>query len=176
MSFRNIRDEGVQKVATAADRLALLPTDGTIVEQLDTHTLYIYNQATNTWAAVGGGGGGNAFGIMQTPFGTSPVADAPSDTLTFTSSDGSVIITGDALTDSINLTVASGAGAVSSVTNTDGTLNISPTTGAVVVNMAASGATAGTYPILKATIDSAGRVTAASDNTILTIINALVFG
>jgi len=42
--------------------------------------------------------------------------------------------------------------------------------------LSASGATAGTYPILKATIDSAGRVTYAEDNTILTIINAIIFG
>lgn len=147
MSFRNIRDEGVQYVATAADRLALLPTDGTIVEQLDTHTLYIYNQSTNSWAAVGGGGGGgNAFGTIQVPSGTSPVADAPSDILTLTSSDGTLNIVGDAISDTVDITLG------------------------------ASGATAGTYPILKATIDSAGRVTSAQDNTILTIINAIIFG
>lgn len=124
----------------------------------------------------GGGTGGPAFGVIQTPFGTFPTASGSSDILTFTSSDGSILITGTALTDTVDLKVASGSGAVSSVTNTDGTLSISPTTGPVVVNMAASGAAAGTYPILKATIDSAGRVTAASDNTILTIVNAIIFG
>lgn len=147
MSFRNIRDEGIQKVATAAERNLLLPSDGTIVEQVDNHTLYIYDASTNTWNAVGGGsGGGNAFGVIQTPSGSSPVADAPSDVLTLTSSDSTLNIVGDAISDTVDITLGS------------------------------SGATAGTYPILKATIDSAGRVTAASDNTILTIINALVFG
>lgn len=51
-SFRNIRDDGIQKVATAADRLALLPTDGDIVEQLDTHTLYSYDSTTESWLLI----------------------------------------------------------------------------------------------------------------------------
>jgi DUF4097 and DUF4098 domain-containing protein YvlB len=117
-----------------------------------------------------------SFSTIQTPAGSSPVAGSPTDVLTLTSSDGSVLITGNAITDTINFQVSASSGAVSSVTNTDGTLSISPSTGNVIVNMAASGATAGTYPILNATIDSAGRVTAASDNTILTIINAIIFG
>jgi hypothetical protein len=94
----------------------------------------------------GGGTGGPAFGIIQTPFGTYPTASGPSDILTYTSSNGTISITGTALTDTIDMILAP------------------------------SGAAAGTYPILKATIDSAGRVTYAEDNTILTIINALVFG
>jgi hypothetical protein len=124
----------------------------------------------------GGGTGGPSFGVIQTPFGTYPTASGSSDILTLTSSDGSIVITGTALTDTVDLKVSAGAGTVSSVSNTDGTLSIFPTTGPVVVNMAASGATAGTYPILKATVDSAGRVTYAEDNTILTIINAIIFG
>lgn len=51
-SFRNIRDGGFQKVETAADRLALLPADGDIVEQLDTHSLYSYDSSTNTWLLI----------------------------------------------------------------------------------------------------------------------------
>ena len=147
MGFRNIRDEGIQKVATAAERLLLLPTDGTVVEQLDNHTLYIYNESTNTWAAVGGGGGGgNAFGTIQTPSGTSPVADAPSDVLTLSSSDSSLSITGNALTDTVDITLSN------------------------------SGVTAGSYLVTGATIDSKGRVTAAQENYYLTIVNALIFG
>ena len=147
MSFRNIRDDGIQLVATAADRNALLPSDGTIVEQVDNHTLYIYDATTNTWNAVGGGaGGGNAFGVIQTPSGTSPVADAPSDVLTLSSSDSSLTITGNALTDTVDIT-----------------LN-------------ASGVTAGSYLVTGATIDTAGRVTSATENYYLTIVNALIFG
>ena len=147
MSFRNIRDEGIQKVATAAERLLLLPTDGTIVEQLDNHTLYIYDENTNTWNAVGGGGGGgNAFGTIQTPSGTSPVADAPSDVLTLSSSDSSLSITGNALTDTVDITLSN------------------------------SGVTAGSYLVTGATIDAKGRVTAAQENYYLTIVNALIFG
>ena len=88
----------------------------------------------------------------------------------------------------------SGGGGVSSVSNADGTLSISPTTGAVVASRAAitgdvdvpsgsntatlanSGVTAGTYVVTGATIDSKGRVTAAQDNYYLTIVNAIIFG
>jgi hypothetical protein len=69
-----------------------------------------------------------------------------------------------------------GGPVVSSITNTDGTLSISPSTGAVVANMANSGVTAGSYLVTGATIDSKGRVTAAQENYYLTIVNALIFG
>jgi hypothetical protein len=147
MSFRNIRDEGIQKVANSAERLLLLPTDGTVVVQLDNNTLYVYDENTNTWNAVGGGGGGgNAFGTIQTPFGTSPIADVPSDVLTLSSSDASLTITGDALSDTVDMTLSS------------------------------TGVTAGSYLVTGATIDSKGRVTAAQENYYLTIVNAIIFG
>jgi hypothetical protein len=104
MSFRNIRDEGIQKVASAAERLLLLPTDGTIVEQLDNHSLYIYNGNTATWIPVGSGGGGNAFGVIQTDTGTSPTADTLSDSLTLISDDPSnIFFQGNATTDTVTL-------------------------------------------------------------------------
>lgn len=53
----------------------------------------------------------DGFTTIQTPSGTYPVADSPSDVLTLTSSDGSVAIVGNAVTDTIDLTVTpSGAG------------------------------------------------------------------
>jgi hypothetical protein len=146
MSFRNIRDEGIQKVASAAERLLLLPSDGTVVVQLDNNTLYIYDENTNTWNAVGGGSGGNAFGIIQPDTGTSPTADTLSDTLILTSSDTSLSIAGNALTDTVDITLSN------------------------------SGVTAGSYLVTGATIDSKGRVTAAQENYYLTIVNALIFG
>jgi hypothetical protein len=48
---------GATKVANAAERLALPPSDGNLVVQLDNHTLYIYNAGTSSWIAVTGGGG-----------------------------------------------------------------------------------------------------------------------
>lgn len=48
------------------------------------------------------GAGGNAFGIIQPAAGTSPTAHAASDTLTLTSSDGSVAITGTSATDTLD--------------------------------------------------------------------------
>ena len=56
-SFRNIRDEGIQKVANGAARLLLFPSDGYIVEQLDDNSLWAWNQASATWVSTGGGGG-----------------------------------------------------------------------------------------------------------------------
>ena len=118
----------------------------------------------------------DGFSTIQTPSGTYPVAGSPSDVLTLTSSDGSIAIVGNAITDTIDFTVVGGGGAVTSVTNTDLTLSISPTTGAVVVNMANSGVTAGSYLVTGATIDAKGRVTAAQENYYITIVNALIFG
>lgn len=72
---------------------------------------------------VGGSGGGGAsasFVTIQTPFGTSPVATGSSDVLTFTSVDGSVTITGNAATDTIDLH-ASSSGGTASTTTTDTT-------------------------------------------------------
>jgi len=53
----------------------------------------------------------DGFSTIQTPSGTYPVAGSPSDILTLTSSDGSINIVGNAVTDTIDLTVSpSGAG------------------------------------------------------------------
>jgi hypothetical protein len=46
----------------------------------------------------------NSFATIQTPFGTFPVADSPIDFLTLTSSDSSIVITGDAFTDTVDIT------------------------------------------------------------------------
>lgn len=55
----------------------------------------------------GATGVSNAFDIIQTDAGTFPTANGPS-TLSLTSSDGSVLITGNALTSSVNFQVAGG--------------------------------------------------------------------
>jgi hypothetical protein len=70
----------------------------------------------------------------------------------------------------------SGGGGVSSVSSADTSITVSPTTGAVDVSLPATGVTAGSYVVTGATIDAKGRVTAATDNYYLTIVNALIFG
>jgi hypothetical protein len=55
---------------------------------------------------LGLGGGGNAFTIFQTPYGTAPTADSLTDTLTFESADNSVYISGNSTTDTINLQIS----------------------------------------------------------------------
>jgi len=53
----------------------------------------------------------SSFTTIQTPAGSSPTAGSPSDVLTLTSVDGSVLITGNAITDTIDFSVTpSGAG------------------------------------------------------------------
>jgi len=52
----------------------------------------------------------DGFSTIQTPSGTYPVAGSPSDVLTLVSSDGSVSIVGNAVTDTIDIRVTSGFG------------------------------------------------------------------
>jgi len=66
----------------------------------------------NIISATATGGSGNTFDTIQTDAGTSPVASGAS-TLTLTSSDASVIITGNAGTDTVDFSVVAGSGDVS---------------------------------------------------------------
>jgi hypothetical protein len=54
--------------------------------------------------------------------------------------------------------------------------DITVISGSNTATLSSTGVVAGTYPVLKATINSSGRVTAATDNTIITIVNAIIFG
>jgi hypothetical protein len=56
---------GAQKVANATARLALHPTDGDLVVQLDNHILYIWDAFGPAWIAVVGGGGGGIPGGLN---------------------------------------------------------------------------------------------------------------
>ncbi len=70
----------------------------------DTGTVYWWDGTA--WEPINGSPGStNSFATIQTDHGTYPVAISPEDTLTLTSSDGSVYITGNAGTDTVNLQV-----------------------------------------------------------------------
>ena len=56
-----------------------------------------------TDVTIGAGGASNSFETISTPAGTAPVADSSTDTLSLTSTGGTVTITGTAGTDTINL-------------------------------------------------------------------------
>lgn len=61
---------------------------------------YTFPNVDTDFSAIGGS---DSFTTMQVPNGTSPVATSSSDTLTWTSADSSVTITGDSTTDTIDL-------------------------------------------------------------------------
>ena len=61
--------------------------------------IYYFSPSWSTFAT-------GSFTIFQTPNGTSPVADSPSDTLNFTSSNNTIVITGNSTTDSIDFQVS----------------------------------------------------------------------
>jgi len=65
---------------------------------------YVFNPLSGNFdfASASGGASSNSFSVFQTPFGTSPTAASPTDTMTLTSSDDSVVITGDSSTDTID--------------------------------------------------------------------------
>lgn len=53
----------------------------------------------------------NSFVTIAVPAGTNPVADSSTDTLTYTSSDGLIVMTGTASTDTVDFTLGSGINA-----------------------------------------------------------------
>lgn len=80
----------------------LTPTPGTLTIQCDVAGDQTINLSTIS--------GFDSFATMQPDFGTSPTASSPTDTLTFTSSDSSVTITGNATTDTLDFKVANDQG------------------------------------------------------------------
>ncbi len=89
-NFRNIRNDGVQKVSNAAERLALLPSDGYLVEQLDDNSIWAWNQDTAAWVQVGGPGVGDVTSV----FGRT--GDVIAQTGDYTAAQvGAVALTGD---------------------------------------------------------------------------------
>lgn len=105
-TFINIPGASTWKapVSTAANLPSTGNQNGDVRVALDTSDIWEWNGTS--WVLIASPGGvGPAFGIIQVPFGTNPVADTATDTLTFTSSNSSVVITGDATTDTVDFTV-----------------------------------------------------------------------
>lgn len=85
---------------TISDTPPSSPNAGDQWYESDTGYFFIYYDSY--WVQIGGGGSPEtySFSIINVPSGTSPVADATSDTLNLTASNG-VSITGDSSTDSV---------------------------------------------------------------------------
>lgn len=103
--FPSLASEDWQSPVESFSDLPTPATDGEVRLVLDTFNIYAYDADAGIWVSLGSGGGGASFTTIQTDNGTSPVATGPNDTLTLTSSDGSVIITGDASVDEVDFRV-----------------------------------------------------------------------
>lgn len=114
MSHREMPGFSWREVVAA---VANLPTAGNVIGDfmyaVSEAELYVWTgSAWEAYSAGGGGGSSDSFSTIQTDEGTAPVATSPTDTLTFTSSDNSIIITGDSSTDTIDFVAAGGGGGV----------------------------------------------------------------
>jgi len=111
IGIKNVGGGGAETYREPVNTFGELPIvgnqDGDLRVALDTHELYVWNEGTTSWdLVVGGGGASNSFQTISTPSGTSPVADSATDTLTLSSSDSNIAITGNSTTDSIDFTLA----------------------------------------------------------------------
>jgi hypothetical protein len=137
----------------------------------------------------------SAFQTIQTPAGSSPVAGGPQDTLTLTSSNGSILITGNAITDTIDLTVVGGVSgfAFRQIQNDFGTdpiavlgneiLDLVSSNSSVYYFTGSAVANSSTLTINYASAGADGIVSQANWNTfnnkadfVQTIVSALIFG
>lgn len=104
-SFLNIPNYSWQ---SAVDTAANLPSGGAPGDAritLDTYQAYVYNGSV--WIPLLSATGANIFTIIQTDTGTYPTADAPNDTLTFTTNNLIFAeFNGDSTTDTVTLDFA----------------------------------------------------------------------
>ena len=121
-SFVNIPSGagGVQIVASAANLPLVGNVQGDLAVTADTGNLYEWNGTM--WVLIASPSGvGPSFGVIQVPSGTNPVAHVATDTLTFTSSDSNITITGNSSTDTVNFTFTKVPGAANGLATLDGT-------------------------------------------------------
>jgi len=121
---------------------------------------------------VGSSSNVNSFSIIQTPAGTSPVADSSDDTLTLTSSDSSLTITGNSTTDTVDFIVnmASVGDVDGPASSTDSAVALfNGTTGKIIKNssiIVSSGAISGVDSITTTTSNGSLTLTANGSGTI----------
>ena len=150
-SYKNVTASGDGSAKDPVADFASLPssgnTDGDLRVALDTHTLYVWNAGTTSWDTVTGSST-NSFTTFAVPAGTNPIADSSSDTLNLTSSDSSLSITGNSVTDTIDFVLPSTipGNKTFSGTLSIGDLQILPTQTALALDNQASAANLFSYP------------------------------
>lgn len=136
-SWATVAAGGVTSVSNSDSTLTISPTTGAVVASLNT-------SHANTWGAlqtfgtnisIGGVTASGASGTGNVVFGTAPSISGA--TLTTSSVNGVTLTTGGSTSSFLNAngTYSTPTGAVTSVSNSDSSLTISPTTGAVVASI-----------------------------------------
>jgi len=133
-------------------------TNTTVVIESGGNTTDIVLTLPSTSGSLGGGGGVNSFTTIQPDLGTSPVATSGADTLTLTSSDNSILITGDRTTDTIDLVAVGGGGGITELT---GDITAGPGSGSQAATIA-NDAVTNTKLANMATASFKGRTTAGT--------------
>lgn len=115
--FVNIPNSGSPRWKSPVATLAALPATGNVNGDvrvtLDTSDVYEWNGSS--WVLIAGATAGAAFGVIQVPNGTNPVADIPHDTLTYTSTDSTITVTGNSTTDTVDFIARAASGSVSGI-------------------------------------------------------------
>lgn len=161
--FRNIRADGVIKVLNSAARLALIPSNGTLVEQLDNNTLWSWNANSQTWIQIGAGSGSVSSVSIVTANGFAGIVSNPSTTPAITLSTtitGILKGNGTAISAAVSGTDYQPAGNYITQLNGDGSAN-GP--GNSAFTLSTVNANVGTFNSV--TVNGKGLVTAASNVT-----------
>lgn len=106
----------------------------------------------------------DSFTVMQTPMGTSPVATSPMSTLTWANTDGTITITGNALTDTITLGTTGLQPSGNYITALTGDVTATGP-GSVPATLATVNVTPGTYTFATVTVNAKGLVTSATSGS-----------
>lgn len=121
------------------DPIADSSTDTLVLTSSDS-TLVITGDSSTDTVNFTIGSGINIFKTIDCPAGTDPVADSSTDTLVLTSSDSTLVITGDSSSDTIDFTIGSGINIFKTISTPAGTSPVADSS-TDTLNLTSSGGT-----------------------------------